>query len=115
MSDFKDIKAGLGKIQKNMGAETLMIETVPLPDKKYVVDLRFKGSLSDFGKVLDGLQDLKSMYAIETVPLPEKIMIDTMPVPDDKPMIGSWPTPEQLKKSFVWTICASKQSHLDSH
>ena len=102
-SEFDEVKGGLEKIRRNVGAETLMIETVPSSDKRNIIDLEFKGSLADFGKVVGDLQDLKSRYAIETVPLPES------------PKIGSWPTPEDLEKSFMWTICASKQSYEDAH
>ena len=94
--EFETAVRGLIKLQKKLGPSSLMIDTVPLPDRgAIVVDIRFRGSLSDFGNVIEGLNDLRSTIAIETVPLPEIA-----------PKIGTWPTPETPEDAFGWSIFA---------
>lgn len=92
--EFETALRGLTKLQKTLGPDSLMIDTVPLPESgAIVVDIRFKGTMSEFENVIEGLDDLRSTIAIDTVPLPEKA-----------PRIGTWPTPETLKDAFGWTI-----------
>jgi len=93
--EFEKAIVGLGKIQRQLGPSSLMIDTVPLPDYVgIIVEIKFKGSLSEFEKVITSLEHLRSTVAIDTVPLPEK------------PMIGTWPTPEKPTGHFGWTINA---------
>lgn len=92
--EFDTVVKGLIKLQKQIGPRSLMIDTVPMPDRgALVVDIRFRGPMSEFEKVIEGLDDLRSTIAIDTVPLPTRA-----------PEIGTWPTPETPENAFGWTI-----------
>lgn len=96
--EFGKAIVGLGKLQKELGPRTLMIDTVPLPEAGgIIVRLQFNGPMSEFGKVIGGLEELRASVAIDTVPLPEK------PV---GPYIGTWPTPEKPPAPLRWVISA---------
>lgn len=83
----------LTQMQKSLGPETVMIGTVPLPEKPgNLFYVRFKGNIREFQNVNGVLTDLKSTLAIETVPLPEHLFI------------GTWPTPETPRDSNIWYI-----------
>ena len=93
---FREIEKVVGRLtqmQKSLGPETLMIGTVPLPDRPgNLFYVRFKGDMREFGKVDDALKDIKSTLAIETVPLPEHLFI------------GTWPTPETPRDANIWYL-----------
>jgi hypothetical protein len=94
--EFEKAVRGLVKFQNEIGPSSLMIDTVPLPESgAIIVDMRFRGSMSDFENVINGLDDLRSMIAIDTVPLPTRA-----------PKIGTWPTPETPENAFGWSIFA---------
>jgi hypothetical protein len=95
ISEFETAVRGLIKLQSTLGPSGLMIDTVPLPEGGIIIDLRFKGSLSDFGNVIEGLHDLRSTSKI-----------DTVPVLEGTPKIGTWPTPEIPEEAFGWSIFA---------
>jgi hypothetical protein len=84
---------GLVQMQRSLGPDTLMIETIPTPEiPGNLFYVRFKGSIDDFMKVDGELKDLKSTLAIDTVPLPEHLFI------------GTWPTPETPSDANIWYI-----------
>ncbi len=71
----------------------MKIETVPLPEVAGVrVELRFKGDMEEFESINKELEILKKTAAFDTVPL------------TGNEFIGTWPTPEKLKKHIYWTI-----------
>ena len=101
--EFHKAVRGLVDLQKKLGPSSLMIETVPLPERgAIVVDMRFQGPMSDFENVIEGLNDLRSTIAIDTVPLPEIA-----------PKIGTWPTPETPKDAFGWSLYAYVRENLE--
>ncbi len=75
---IREVEKALGRLtqmQKSLGHETVMIGTVPLPDKPgNLFYVRFKGDMREFGKVNEALTDLKSTLAIDTVPLPAPVV-----------------------------------------
>ena len=93
---IREVEKAVGRLiqmQKSVGPETLMIDTVPLPEKPgNLFYMRFKGDMREFGKVNEALTDLKSTLAIETVPLPENLFI------------GTWPTPETPRDANIWYL-----------
>ncbi len=93
---IREVEKAVGRLtqmQKSLGHETVMIDTVPMPDKPgNLFYVRFKGDMREFGKVNDALKDLKSKLAIETVPLPEHLFI------------GTWPTPETPRDANIWYL-----------
>lgn len=94
--EFGKAVRGITKLQNEIGPDSLKIETVPLPERgAIIVYMRFRGPMSDFENVIIGLDNIRSMIAIDTVPLPEIA-----------PKIGTWPTPETPKNAFGWTIFA---------
>jgi hypothetical protein len=93
ISELERAIVGIGELQKAIGAEILMIEIVPLPESSgIVIAMNFKGSFEEFERVIVGLEKLRDSVAIDTVPLP------------NKPMIGTWPTPEKPKAPLQWAI-----------
>jgi len=94
LSEFVQAIVGLEKLQKKLGPDSLMIGTMPVPDKPgIIVDLRFKGTISEFEKMIVGLEELRAKVAIGTVPLL-----------DERLMIGTWPTPEKPTAPLRWAI-----------
>ena len=92
-SDFEKLVVNLGKLVKALGPESLMIETVPLPESPGIIlALRYRGSLTGFGKVVEDIDQMRSTLAIDTVALPEY------------PKIGTWPTPELPVSPIRFTI-----------
>ena len=93
---IREVEKAFGRLtqmQKSLGHETVMIGTVPLPDKPgNLFYVRFKGDMREFGKVNEALTDLKSTLAIDTVPLPEHLFI------------GTWPTPETPRDANIWYL-----------
>jgi hypothetical protein len=84
---------GIRKLQDTLGRDTLMIDTVPIPEVAGIVILmHFKGSEKEFEQVIVGLENLRSRIAIDTVPVPERLKI------------GSWPTPEKPKNTLQWLV-----------
>lgn len=93
LSEFVQAIVGLEKLQKKLGPSSLMIDTMPMPDKGgIIVGLRFKGTISEFEKMIVGLEELRAKVAIGTVPVPEQLMI------------GTWPTPEKPTAPLRWAI-----------
>jgi hypothetical protein len=74
ISEFQKAIVGVVKLQKELGASRLMIDTVPLPEGGIIIDMRFKGQISEFEKVIVGLEKLRASVAIGTWPTPEKPM-----------------------------------------
>lgn len=104
--EFEKAVRGLTKLQNEIGSDSLMIDTVPLPTRgAIIVEMRFRGPMSDFGNVIKGLTDLRSTIAIDTVPLPERVRPTPDP-PERAPKIGTWPTPETPENAFGWSIFA---------
>jgi len=93
LAEFVQAIVGLEKLQKKLGPGSLMIETIPVPEKPGIlVELRFKGTISEFEKMVVGLEELRGEVAIETVPLPER------PIP------GTRPAPEKPTAPLRWAI-----------